>query len=174
VATESGFHPAQAIPPTKSLPASIRPGCCHKSLARCWRFHVPRVLPKQGYHHSSFIIDAPNSSNLLIAATSTMNTQSRKPSQLASLFCGVTAGAVEGGITYPTEFVKTQAQFSTTKGQPVSVWKLEPGSSDSAEPRSDHDPRRHSPDTGFARRLRWFGRPYRWKWVESGSEVHDV
>ncbi|RSH90431.1 hypothetical protein EHS25_001036 [Saitozyma podzolica] len=47
-----------------------------------------------------------------------MNTQSRKPSQLASLFCGVTAGAVEGGITYPTEFVKTQAQFSTTKGQP--------------------------------------------------------
>lgn len=62
-----------------------------------------------------------NSSNLLIAATPTMNTQSRKPSQLASLFCGVTAGAVEGGITYPTEFVKTQAQFSTTKGQPVSV-----------------------------------------------------
>jgi solute carrier family 25 citrate transporter 1 len=50
-----------------------------------------------------------------------MNAQSRKPSQLASLFCGVTAGAVEGAITYPTEFVKTQAQFSTTKGQPVGV-----------------------------------------------------
>jgi solute carrier family 25 citrate transporter 1 len=79
------------------------------------------VLPEQGYHHSSFVITAANSSNLLIAATSNMNAQSRKPSQLASLFCGVTAGAVEGAITYPTEFVKTQAQFSTTKGQPVGV-----------------------------------------------------
>ncbi|GFZ50349.1 Tricarboxylate transport protein [Saitozyma sp. JCM 24511] len=46
-----------------------------------------------------------------------MNAKARKPSQLASLFCGVTAGAVEGAITYPTEFVKTRAQFSTTKGQ---------------------------------------------------------
>jgi solute carrier family 25 citrate transporter 1 len=40
-----------------------------------------------------------------------MNTR-RKPTQAESLGAGIVAGAVEGFITYPAEFVKTKAQFS--------------------------------------------------------------
>jgi solute carrier family 25 citrate transporter 1 len=36
----------------------------------------------------------------------------RKPTQAESLGAGIIAGAVEGFITYPAEFVKTKAQFS--------------------------------------------------------------
>jgi solute carrier family 25 citrate transporter 1 len=45
-----------------------------------------------------------------------MSTSQAKPSQFKSLFCGVVAGSVEGFITYPTEYVKTQAQFAAKKG----------------------------------------------------------
>ena len=39
----------------------------------------------------------------------------------ASLTAGVLAGAIEGVVTYPTEFVKTQSQFaSQVKGEKVS------------------------------------------------------
>jgi solute carrier family 25 citrate transporter 1 len=45
-----------------------------------------------------------------------MSTSQAKPNQFKSLFCGVVAGSVEGFITYPTEYVKTQAQFAAKKG----------------------------------------------------------
>lgn len=41
--------------------------------------------------------------------------QRRKPTQWESLFAGVTAGAVEGAVTYPAEFLKTKAQFTGSK-----------------------------------------------------------
>jgi solute carrier family 25 citrate transporter 1 len=49
-------------------------------------------------------------------------TAQRKPTQWESLFAGIAAGAVEGAVTYPAEFVKTKAQFaSTSKSGPVSL-----------------------------------------------------
>lgn len=48
-----------------------------------------------------------------------MTTTHRKPTQLESLAAGVIAGAVEGAVTYPAEFLKTKAQFASSKGQPV-------------------------------------------------------
>ncbi len=41
---------------------------------------------------------------------------SRSLNQYESLFAGVVAGAIEGAVTYPAEFVKTKAQFSVVKG----------------------------------------------------------
>ena len=35
---------------------------------------------------------------------------------LASLLAGATAGAIEGFVTYPTEYAKTQLQFAAGKG----------------------------------------------------------
>jgi len=35
---------------------------------------------------------------------------------LASLLAGTTAGAIEGFVTYPTEYAKTQLQFAAGKG----------------------------------------------------------
>lgn len=43
----------------------------------------------------------------------------RKPTQWESLAAGVIAGAVEGAATYPAEFLKTKAQFASSKGQPT-------------------------------------------------------
>ncbi len=37
----------------------------------------------------------------------------RKPTQYESLLAGVIAGAVEGALTYPADFVKTKAQFAS-------------------------------------------------------------
>ena len=48
----------------------------------------------------------------------------RKPTQVESLVAGTFAGAVEGFITYPAEFVKTRAQFASTSGHSV---RLSPG-----------------------------------------------
>jgi len=48
-----------------------------------------------------------------------MNTR-RKPTQAESLGAGIVAGAVEGFITYPAEFVKTKAQFSRSGAGEVS------------------------------------------------------
>lgn len=44
----------------------------------------------------------------------------RKPTQAESLGAGIIAGAVEGFITYPAEFVKTKAQFSRSSAGEVS------------------------------------------------------
>jgi hypothetical protein len=44
----------------------------------------------------------------------------RKPTQAESLGAGIVAGAVEGFITYPAEFVKTKAQFSRSAVGEVS------------------------------------------------------
>jgi hypothetical protein len=44
----------------------------------------------------------------------------RKPTQAESLGAGIVAGAVEGFITYPAEFVKTKAQFSRSGAGEVS------------------------------------------------------
>jgi solute carrier family 25 citrate transporter 1 len=44
----------------------------------------------------------------------------RKPTQAESLGAGIVAGAVEGFITYPAEFVKTKAQFSRSAAGEVS------------------------------------------------------
>jgi solute carrier family 25 citrate transporter 1 len=48
----------------------------------------------------------------------------RKPTQLESLSAGMVAGAVEGFITYPAEFVKTKAQFESKVGGKVSHIQL--------------------------------------------------
>lgn len=45
-----------------------------------------------------------------------MNATHRRPTQYESLLAGVIAGGVEGAATYPAEFVKTKAQFTSTKG----------------------------------------------------------
>jgi len=47
----------------------------------------------------------------------------RKPTQAESLGAGIIAGAVEGFITYPAEFVKTKAQFSRSAVGEVSHFK---------------------------------------------------
>jgi len=39
----------------------------------------------------------------------------------ASLFAGATAGAVEGLITYPAEFLKTSSQFARKAGADAKV-----------------------------------------------------
>lgn len=36
-----------------------------------------------------------------------------KPSSLDSLTAGVVAGCVEGGLTYPAEFLKTKSQLKS-------------------------------------------------------------
>jgi solute carrier family 25 citrate transporter 1 len=56
-----------------------------------------------------------------------MASQKRKEKPLNSLVAGAFAGAVEGFVTYPTEFVKTQAQFSVAQGAkplgPIQILK---------------------------------------------------
>ncbi|KAK1924536.1 mitochondrial carrier domain-containing protein [Papiliotrema laurentii] len=45
----------------------------------------------------------------------------RKPTQYESLLAGIIAGSVEGGITYPAEYLKTKAQFASSKGSGPSI-----------------------------------------------------
>lgn len=52
--------------------------------------------------------------------------QHRKPTQAESLVAGVIAGAVEGFATYPAEFVKTKAQFSSSSSTKVSTAHQDP------------------------------------------------
>ena len=47
----------------------------------------------------------------------TSRTDANSPSQMLSLTAGMIAGAIEGAVTYPAEFVKTKAQFSGSKAQ---------------------------------------------------------
>jgi solute carrier family 25 citrate transporter 1 len=49
-----------------------------------------------------------------------VSAKKREPSQLTSLTAGVIAGAIEGAVTYPAEFIKTKAQFSRS-GQGAAV-----------------------------------------------------
>lgn len=58
---------------------------------------------------------------------SNINVQHRKPTQAESLMAGVVAGAVEGFATYPAEFVKTKAQFSSSSSTKVGVFPLSRG-----------------------------------------------
>lgn len=51
---------------------------------------------------------------------STSRITTRKPTQYESLTAGIIAGAVEGAITYPAEFVKTRAQFTKSSAGAVS------------------------------------------------------
>lgn len=46
-----------------------------------------------------------------------MASTKRKEQPLHSLVAGAFAGAVEGFATYPTEYVKTQAQFAVASGK---------------------------------------------------------
>ncbi|PWN32399.1 mitochondrial carrier [Meira miltonrushii] len=46
-----------------------------------------------------------------------MASKKRQEKPFNSLFAGALAGAIEGFVTYPTEFVKTQAQFAASQGQ---------------------------------------------------------
>ncbi|GAA5920101.1 hypothetical protein JCM1841_004097 [Sporobolomyces salmonicolor] len=47
------------------------------------------------------------------------------PSPHLALIAGATAGAVEGAITYPFEYLKTQTQFaSRTTGKPPGLWSI--------------------------------------------------
>jgi hypothetical protein len=65
-------------------------------------------------------------SNIASSSTLPIQVRSRKPSQYESLLAGIIAGSVEGAVTYPTEFVKTQAQFASRSNGPVrkpSLWR---------------------------------------------------
>ncbi|KAH8922224.1 mitochondrial carrier [Atractiella rhizophila] len=55
-----------------------------------------------------------------------MSGKGKKPdSPTASLLAGAFAGVVEGFVTYPAEFVKTQSQFATSQGQkPPSPFRI--------------------------------------------------
>lgn len=48
------------------------------------------------------------------SAPKATTSSSEKP--LASLLAGTTAGAIEGFVTYPTEYAKTQLQFAAGQG----------------------------------------------------------
>ncbi|ORX37072.1 mitochondrial tricarboxylate transporter [Kockovaella imperatae] len=57
-------------------------------------------------------------------ASSSKPSANRKPTSYESLMAGVAAGAIEGAITYPTEFVKTRAQFSADAGGKRGVMSI--------------------------------------------------
>lgn len=46
------------------------------------------------------------------AASASANKGKGREKPLASLLAGTTAGAIEGFVTYPTEFAKTRLQFA--------------------------------------------------------------
>lgn len=50
-------------------------------------------------------------------ATTRNSSMTSAPSQMLSLTAGMIAGAVEGAVTYPAEFVKTKAQFGGSKAE---------------------------------------------------------
>ncbi|KAG7561899.1 hypothetical protein FFLO_02628 [Filobasidium floriforme] len=50
-------------------------------------------------------------------ATTRTSSMTSAPSQMLSLTAGMIAGAVEGAVTYPAEFVKTKAQFGGSKAE---------------------------------------------------------
>lgn len=103
-----------------------------------------------------------------------MNTR-RKPTQAESLGAGIVAGAVEGFITYPAEFVKTKAQFSRSAAGEVSsrnqlsaniLTRIEAGSDLNREEHAQNW-RFHCPILGM-----WsFGG---WKRSESGCALYDL
>jgi hypothetical protein len=94
----------------------------------------------------------------------------RKPTQLESLAAGVIAGAVEGAATYPAEFLKTKAQFASSKGQPVSVCASEL----TAERRFDCDPQQYRQDERRGGIVLWLGGTDCGQWIEGGRAIHDV
>lgn len=53
------------------------------------------------------------------SSSSSSASKPRVDSPLHSLIAGATAGAVEGFINYPIEFVKTRAQFEAGLGKKV-------------------------------------------------------
>lgn len=63
---------------------------------------------------SSTIASAPYPPVPSSSAPKASTSSSEKP--LASLLAGTTAGAIEGFVTYPTEYAKTQLQFAAGKG----------------------------------------------------------
>ena len=54
-------------------------------------------------------------------STSSAPSPQKREKAAHSLFAGATAGAVEAFITYPTEFVKTRAQFGGQREAPLSI-----------------------------------------------------
>ncbi|KAG7529571.1 hypothetical protein FFLO_05543 [Filobasidium floriforme] len=71
---------------------------------------------------SSTIASAPQPPVPPPSAPKASTSSSEKP--LASLLAGTTAGAIEGFVTYPTEYAKTQLQFAAGKGiskGPISI-----------------------------------------------------
>ncbi|KAI5824042.1 mitochondrial carrier [Schizophyllum commune Tattone D] len=54
-------------------------------------------------------------------STSSSSSPAKREKAAHSLFAGATAGAVEAFITYPTEFVKTRAQFGGQREAPLSI-----------------------------------------------------
>lgn len=60
---------------------------------------------------------------------STASSSPATPTALQSLFAGATAGAVEGFLTYPTEFVKTQVQLARSSGGVVRLAATNGGTS---------------------------------------------
>lgn len=63
---------------------------------------------------SSTIASAPQPPVPPPSAPKASTSSSEKP--LASLLAGTAAGAIEGFVTYPTEYAKTQLQFAAGKG----------------------------------------------------------
>ncbi|KAL8286618.1 hypothetical protein RQP46_004146 [Phenoliferia psychrophenolica] len=54
-------------------------------------------------------------------SSSTPAQKQSKPAPWQSLFAGVIAGAIEGTVTYPAEFLKTRAQFALVAGNAIKA-----------------------------------------------------
>jgi len=99
----------------------------------------------------------------------------RKPTQAESLGAGIVAGAVEGFVTYPAEFVKTKAQFSRSGAGEVSSknrmrgWVLTRIEARSSVHRQEHSQDWRNYCAVF--RMWSFGG---WKRSESWSPLHDL
>lgn len=99
----------------------------------------------------------------------------RKPTQAESLGAGIVAGAVEGFITYPAEFVKTKAQFSRSgAGEVSSKNRSRERVLTVAEARSRFHRQEYAQDRrshGAVFGMRSFGGRER---SESGGALHDL
>lgn len=112
--------------------------------------------------------------NLYLPQTSNM--QHRKPTQAESLMAGVVAGAVEGFATYPAEFVKTKAQFSSSSSTKVGLvnpltYELK---ADALVSRYSGYHSRYHPNTRSDRTLLRLGRTGCRKWIKGWCPVHVV
>jgi hypothetical protein len=136
---------------------------------------IPRFRHHSGNKYRFIRLALHSSPQPKISYIMNMNNR-RKPTQAESLGAGIVAGAVEGFITYPAEFVKTKAQFSRSAAgevsriiEPCRALKL-----NGTEAGGDINCQEHAQNWRsdcFVFRMWSFGC---WKWSESWSTLHDL